>query len=233
MSTFRSSGRQPAFGVVLGALVCAAAISGCGGGSDGATSVSPPTSTPTSGTSGSIEVISGAPATQVQEGQAYSFTPTVTGPDGAMLTFSIQNKPVWATFSTSSGQLTGTPSGAQVATYSNIVISVSNGNTNASLAPFSITVTAAQQTADTTATISWAAPTANTDGSKISDLSGYKIDYGNVPTSLTQTVTISDATLTSYTIQGLATGTWYFAVTDFTTSGGASDPSPIVSKTIQ
>jgi hypothetical protein len=232
MPTFRPSWRQLLRGNVLNTLVCVAVLTGCGGGGTG--SAAPVSSTPTSGTgsTGSIETISGTPPTQVQEGQTYSFTPTVSGPDGAAPAFSIQNKPAWATFSESSGQLTGTPSGAQVATYSNIVISVVNGSAHAALAPFSITVTAAQQTAQGSATVSWAAPTANTDGSQISGLNGYQIDYGNDPTSLTQTVTISDPAVTSYTIQGLSAGTWYFAVSDSTTGGGASDPSTPVSKTI-
>lgn len=233
MPTFRPSWRQLLCGNVLNTLVCAAVLTGCGGGGSG--SAAPVSNSPTSGTgsAGSIETISGTPPTQIQEGQAYSFIPTVTGPDGTAPAFSIQNKPAWATFSESSGQLAGTPSGTQVATYANIVISVSNGSAHAALAPFSITVMAAQQTAQGSATVSWAAPTANTDGSQISGLTGYQIEYGSDPTSLTQTVMISDSTVTTYTIQGLIAGTWYFAVSDFTTSGGASDPSTPVSKTIQ
>jgi hypothetical protein len=141
--------------------------------------------------------------------------------------------PVWATFSKSSGQLSGTPSSAQVGSYSNIVISVSDGTTSASLASFSIAVSAASTAATGTATISWMVPTTNTDGSQLSNLAGYKIDYGNRADSLTQTVTDTDPSATSYTIQGLGSGTWYFAVSDFTSSGGASALSTVVSKTIQ
>ncbi|MHB8816021.1 MAG: putative Ig domain-containing protein, partial [Steroidobacteraceae bacterium] len=77
-------------------------------------------------------------------GQAYTFTPTTTDPSGKTLTFSITNSPSWATFSTSTGALTGSPSGSNVGSYSNIKISVSDGTNSASLAAFSITVTAAQ-----------------------------------------------------------------------------------------
>jgi Putative Ig domain len=227
---------------MLIALACVA-VSGCGGGSDGTLpessqanaapgqAPSSPT-TPTSPGGPSSEAINGTPQAQVQAGQAYSFTPTVTGANGATLTFAVQNKPAWATFSASSGQLSGTPSSAQVGSYSNIVISVSDGTTSASLAPVSITVTAAPTTTGS-ATLSWAAPTTNTDGSPISNLAGFKIDYGNSAGALTQTVTVSDATAISYTIQGLAAGTWYFAVSDYTSTGGSSALSTVVSKTIQ
>src|SRR2546421_6575422 len=86
--------------------------------------------------------ISGSPATSVVAGQNYSFTPTTTDPSGGTLTFSISNPPSWATFSTSTGQLGGTPAAGNVGTYSNIVISVSDGTQSASLVAFSISVTA-------------------------------------------------------------------------------------------
>src|SRR4029077_15101773 len=87
--------------------------------------------------------ISGSPATSVVAGQSYSFTPTTTDPSGKTLTFSISNQPLWASFSASTGQLSGTPASANVGSYSNIVISVSDGTLGASLAAFSISVTAA------------------------------------------------------------------------------------------
>src|SRR5437879_11603895 len=87
--------------------------------------------------------ISGSPATSVVAGQSYSFTPTTTDPSGKTLTFSISNKPSWASFSTSTGQLSGTPAAANVGTYSNLVISVSDGTSSAALPAFAIAVTAA------------------------------------------------------------------------------------------
>ncbi len=53
------------------------------------------------------------------------------------------NKPTWATFSTQTGVLYGTPSSASVGTSSNITITVSDGNKSASLTAFSIQVNAA------------------------------------------------------------------------------------------
>src|SRR5690606_10614051 len=57
------------------------------------------------------------------------------------LTFSIVHKPAWATFSTSTGALSGTPTNDAVGTTSGMVISVTDGTASASLASFDITVT--------------------------------------------------------------------------------------------
>ncbi|WP_265822976.1 Lcl C-terminal domain-containing protein [Geovibrio ferrireducens] len=85
--------------------------------------------------------ISGTPQTAITAFSAYSFTPGANDTDNDPLTFSITNKPDWATFSTSTGALTGTPDNSDAAVYSGIVISVSDGNGgSASLPAFSITV---------------------------------------------------------------------------------------------
>ncbi|MCG7928155.1 MAG: putative Ig domain-containing protein [Candidatus Thiodiazotropha taylori] len=84
--------------------------------------------------------ISGAPTTSVDEGSAYSFTPTASDPDGDALSFSVSNLPNWASFRSSIGQISGTPDSNSAGNYSNIVITVSDGSQQVSLAPFAITV---------------------------------------------------------------------------------------------
>ncbi len=86
-------------------------------------------------------VISGTPAGSVQEGQAYSFTPTASDPDGDPLSFSINNRPGWASFDSLTGSLTGTPQDGDAGVYSNIRITVTDGALSDTLA-FSIEVTA-------------------------------------------------------------------------------------------
>jgi len=81
--------------------------------------------------------ISGVPTGGITAGTYYSFTPSASDVDGNTLTFSIANKPSWATFSTLTGMLSGTPTAG---TYSNIQISVSDGSLTTSLPSFSITV---------------------------------------------------------------------------------------------
>jgi len=84
--------------------------------------------------------ITGTPVASVAEGAPYSFTPSATDADSDSLTFSIANKPGWASFDTASGNLSGTPSYGDAGTYSNIAIRVSDGTLYDTLAPFSITV---------------------------------------------------------------------------------------------
>jgi hypothetical protein len=87
--------------------------------------------------------ISGAPATVVAAGAQYSFTPTAGDPDGGALTFSVVNAPSWASFNTSTGELSGAaPSSATASLFSNIVISVSDGTLSASMPAYSIKVQA-------------------------------------------------------------------------------------------
>lgn len=83
-------------------------------------------------------VISGAPATSVTVGTSYWFRPTASDADGDRLSFSIRNKPAWASFSRRSGRLSGTPTAA--GTHSNIVISVTDGSSVANLPAFAINV---------------------------------------------------------------------------------------------
>ena len=182
----------------------------------------PPNSPPT---------ISGNPATSTSVGLTYSFTPTAGDTDGDSLSFTIQNRPAWASFNPANGALSGTTTSADAGTYSNIVISVSDGLTSASLPAFSITVAQAGSGSGNVE-IAWTPPTTNTDGSVLTDLAGYNIYYGTSPTALSQTVRIANAGVTDYIFSGLTSGTWYFAVTAFTSAGAESVPSDVVSKTI-
>jgi len=91
-------------------------------------------------------VLSGTPATSITAAHYYAFQPGVTG-GSRTLTFSIANKPAWAQFDSGSGRLSGTPlPQTNVGTYSNILISASDGTARAYLAPFSITVAALPST---------------------------------------------------------------------------------------
>lgn len=179
--------------------------------------------------SNSAPTITGSPSTSVVAGSAYSFTPTAADADGNTLTFSIQNAPSWASFSTTTGRLSGTPTASNAGTYSNIAISVSDGTASASLASFSITVT---QASTGSATLSWTPPTQNTDGTSLTNLAGYRVVYGRSSSSLDQTIQIASAGLSTYTVTGLTSGTWYFAVKAYTSAGAESNVSNVGSKTI-
>ncbi|WP_144437801.1 Ig-like domain-containing protein [Shewanella algae] len=86
--------------------------------------------------------ISGTPAGSVDQDSYYSFIPTATDPDQDPLTFSISNKPAWASFNTASGELSGTPLREHVGVSDNIIIRVSDGALSTDLASFSVEVKA-------------------------------------------------------------------------------------------
>jgi hypothetical protein len=176
-----------------------------------------------------VPTITGSPASSANAGTAYSFTPAAADGDGDTLTFSIANKPTWATFSTANGKVSGTPASTDAGTTANIVISVSDGKATVSLAAFSITVTAV---ATGSATIDWTPPTANTDGTTLTNLAGYRIYYGTSSTSLDQLVTVANPGATSYVVDNLAPATWYFSVRSYNTDGTESSGSNVASKTI-
>lgn len=87
-------------------------------------------------------VISGTPATSVDQDASYSFIPTASDTPGDTLTFSITNKPTWASFDTATGALTGTPTGTDTGKTLGIVISVSDGVEIVSLPAFDLEVVA-------------------------------------------------------------------------------------------
>jgi Putative Ig domain len=87
-------------------------------------------------------VISGTPPAHAVAGQAYSFQPTASGPQGSVLRFSVANAPKWAAFNAASGHLAGTPNAGETGAYPNITITASSGTSSAVLPAFSIMVTA-------------------------------------------------------------------------------------------
>lgn len=191
----------------------------------------------TSGSTNRAPTISGTPTTSVTAGSAYSFTPTASDPEGKTLGFSIQNRPTWATFSTSTGRLSGTPGSSHAGTYSKVRISTSDGVSTTSLPEFSITVRAATTTTPPAstgaATLSWTPPVRNTDGSTLTTLAGYRIYYGTSASSLTRTISVNTAGISSYVVTDLTPATYYFAITAYTSSGSESARSSVVSKTVR
>ena len=93
--------------------------------------------------------ISGTANTSITAGESYSFIPTANDSDGDTLTYSISNKPAWASFDSSTGALTGTPTDTDSGTTSNIIITVSDGTVSTPLASFDLTVTTATVSAAT------------------------------------------------------------------------------------
>lgn len=124
----------------------------------------------------------------------------------------------WATSCTASGGWTGAkantgtqalPSLTGTTTF---VLSCSSGN-------------------DTTATLSWTAPTTNTDGSPLTDLAGYNIYSGASHATLAPTGKVSSPLTLTYQVTNEPPGVGYYSVTAVNTSGVESAQSVVVSKT--
>ena len=86
--------------------------------------------------------------------------------------------------------------------------------------------------AASSAALSWLAPTQNTDGTPLTDISGYHVYLGTDPNNLTATADLTDASATSYTVTNLSPGKWYFAISAYNAEGTDGDLSNIGSKTI-
>jgi hypothetical protein len=175
--------------------------------------------------------INGNPPTAVTAGQNYNFNPSASDPDGDDLSFSIDNRPGWASFNSSNGSLTGTPGEGEVGTTAPIVIAVSDGQAGDSLSAFQIQVQSAGSGTGT-ASLSWTPPTERTDGSPLTNLAGYRIHYGNARNTYDRLINVNNPGIASYVVDNLSDGTWYFAVTAFTTDGLSSDYSNEESKQV-
>jgi Putative Ig domain len=186
--------------------------------------------------------LTGTPPSSVVAGTSYLFQPAVSQ-GGGVVTFNILGQPAWASFDAATGALTGTPAIADEGTTASITITGSNGSSNSSIGPFTIQVLPPPVAppaspappvppATGSASLSWTAPTENTDGTPITGLAGYHIYYGTSENALNTTITVADATQTSYVIIGLTAGTYYFAVVAYNSAGIDSADSNIVSKTI-
>ena len=73
------------------------------------------------------------------------------------------------------------------------------------------------------ATLSWTAPTQNTDGSPLTDLASYKIYYGDESGSYHTSIQISNNGMTVYVVKHLTSNTYYFVMTAINSSGVESN----------
>jgi hypothetical protein len=78
-------------------------------------------------------------------------------------------------------------------------------------------------------TLSWDAPTDNADGSVLMDLAGYKVHYGPASKDYTGTIEVDNPGLTTYVVQNLPAGTYYFSISSYNSMGVESSLSGEVS----
>nr|WP_259578709.1 Ig-like domain-containing protein [Shewanella baltica] len=140
--------------------------------------------------------ISGTPTLSVNQDASYQFTPTASDSVGDVLSFSIANKPAWATFNTTTGTLSGTPSNQDVGVTNGIIISVSDGALSASLPAFNLSVV----NINDAPTISSTAITAATQDA------AYSYTFAASDTDVGDTLTLSAVTKPSWLSFNTATG---------------------------
>jgi len=236
---------------LIAAVAVVAALAGCGGGSAGTPAASA-ASTSTAGASAGTGTgagtgagtgtaapaaafaLNGTPAATVIVGNVYRFQPALTPASGTTVGYSVQNLPAWVTFSTATGELMGTPTGADVGVYPNILISASNGHASAALQAFAVTVkSSVAPNTPGTATLTWVAPTTNANDTQLDDLTAFRIYYGTSSSALTGVIdVVADGNTDGFVVSGLAKGTYYFKVSALDSAGVESSQSDEVSKSV-
>jgi hypothetical protein len=83
-----------------------------------------------------------------------------------------------------------------------------------------------------TVTLSWQPPTENTNGTSLNDLSGYRIYYGENSGNYTTSIQVANPGVTTYVVEDLPPGHYYFSMTSYTSSGAESGFTPEVSTII-
>ena len=201
--------------VILTLCMALPMLGGCPGSTNDEV-VSNAAAPPPTGGGNSAPTISGTPPSATKIGEPYSFIPSASDPDGDNLTFSILNKPHWAAFDTTTGNLSGVPNLGDEGAYANIEISVSDGSLSASLPTFSVDVT---QVALGSVTLSWTPPTQNEDGSVLTDLAAYKFYYGTASGSYPNSIRVDNPGIASFVIDNLSPNIYFFVATAINGSG--------------
>ncbi len=220
--------------IVLGGFACAAlfTLSACKSGDEDKQTAQPGNN--------HAPTISGSPPATVTANASYSFQPSATDADGDTLTYSIQNAPSWATFSTFSGQLSGRPGSGTVGNYGGISISVSDGKASTALPSFSISVQASANsplvisglplTTANTGSLYLFAPTASDpDGSRltfsITNLPGWA-SFSIIDGRLMGTPGTADVGAYGGIVISVTDGTTTVSLPSFTISVVAAPPPP-------
>jgi hypothetical protein len=222
-------------GLLAVVVLMGVSLTGCGDDEASSSTTAADATSSSSSASGTISraaapTVSGVPATTAVAGQAYSFQPQVANTGAATVSFTIAHPPAWAKFDPTTGLLSGTPAASQVGQYAGIAITLVAGKTSVALPAFSITVAtnATASTAPSAVTLSWDPPTENADGTPLVDLKGYTVHYGDASKSYSDSIQVSNPGLTTYVVQNLAAGKYYFAVTAYNSKGEESALSPEV-----
>lgn len=79
--------------------------------------------------------------------------------------------------------------------------------------------------------LEWSAPQTNADGSPLTDLAGYELYFGTSSGSYDRRIEVGD--VQTFTVTGLPSGTYYFAIRAYDFSGNKSGYSNEMQAAIQ
>ncbi len=142
-------------------------------------------------------------------------------PDGDTLTYTTFNFPTWLTLDSNTGKITGTPTDHDIGTYSDIRISISDGNNTVTAGPYTIRVTDELFSIE----INWMEVTQDVNGNDIDNIAGYKIYIKDTLTNYDQEAMVEGSSKTSHDINRLAPGTYNVTVSSLLASGLESEQS--------
>jgi hypothetical protein len=205
---------------------------GGGGGGSGASSTPAASAGTTAPEQSGLDLpptISGTPLNAILYGRTYTFVPAAADPQGDAVSFTIANKPAWASFDAGTGILQGTPEAGDVGSYPNITISVTDGLYAVAMRSFSIAVVSS---AVGSVTLSWDPPTQRDDGTPLNDLAGYKLYWGTALGHYPNLAAIPNPGIATYVVDELTPGTYYLVATAYDSSGMESDYSNVATETI-
>ena len=80
--------------------------------------------------------------------------------------------------------------------------------------------------------LTWTAPTLNTDGSAFTDLAGYRIYYGTEQGSYRNRIDVDTTGVSGWVVENLVPGTYYVVATAVNTAGVQSAFSNAVVRTV-
>ena len=82
------------------------------------------------------------------------------------------------------------------------------------------------------ATLAWSAPSTRVDGSPLTNLAGYKIDYGRMSGVYDYQIDVKNPGVLTYVVENLISGEWYFAIAAYDSDGLQSDRSNEAVRTV-
>ncbi|HEV2269441.1 MAG TPA: fibronectin type III domain-containing protein [Steroidobacteraceae bacterium] len=107
-----------------------------------------------------------------------------------------------------------------------------NNPSSASSLPAASSANSLPAASSAAVTLNWTPPTENTDGTALTNLSGYDIHYGTASGNYTQSISVANAGIATYVVDNLTPGKYYFSVAAVNSDGTESPLSAEVTASV-